>query len=280
MIWGHSSVTRAPESMPERYIGIMIDITESKRTEDKLQATRSELARLSSLTAAGQMAASIAHEIKQPLASIVIGCSASLRWLSKSPPNLEEVRTALDRISDAGHRAGEVIEGIRAMFKNVSREKALLDVNQVIREVLALLHYELQSHQVLVRTNLSPKLPPVLADAVQLHQVIANLVTNAIEAMAAVTDRARTLRVKSTPRETDGVLITVEDSGTGIDAEAVTRIFDPFFTTKSHGMGMGLSICRSIIEAHEGRLSAHSAPDGGAVFQIDLPAGQAANGGG
>jgi PAS domain S-box-containing protein len=279
MIWGHSSVTRAPESMPERYIGIMIDITESKRTEDKLQATRSELARLSSLTAAGQMAASIAHEIKQPLASIVIGCSASLRWLSKSPPNLEEVRTALDRISDAGHRAGEVIEGIRAMFKNVSREKALLDVNQVIREVLALLHYELQSHQVLVRANLSPKLPPVLADAVQLHQVIANLVTNAIEAMAAVTDRARTLRVKSTPRETDGVLITVEDSGTGIDAEAVTRIFDPFFTTKSHGMGMGLSICRSIIEAHEGRLSAHSAPDGGAVFQIDLPAGQAANGG-
>jgi len=279
VIWGHSSVTRAPESMPERFIGIMIDITENKRTEEKLQATRSELARLSGLTAAGQMAASIAHEIKQPLASIVIGCSASLRWLSKSPPNLEEVRAALDRISNAGHRAGEVIEGIRAMFKNVSREKALLDVNQVIREVLALLHYELQSHQVLVQADLSPKLPTVLADTVQLHQVIANLVANAIEAMNSVTGRVRTLRVTSSTREPDCVLIIVEDSGTGIDAETLPRIFDPFFTTKPQGMGMGLSICRSIIEAHDGRLSARSAPDGGSIFQIELPAGHAVNAG-
>lgn len=278
MIWGHSSVTRAPEFMPERFIGVMIDITESKHTEDKLQATRSELARLGSLTAAGQMAASIAHEIKQPLASIVVGCSASLRWLAKSPPNLEEVRATLDRISDAGHRAGEVIEGIRAMFKNVSREKALVDVNQVIREVLALLHYDLQNHRILVRADLSPNLSPVLADPVQLHQVVANLVTNAIEAMDAVTGRARTLRVKSAPREPDGVLITLEDSGTGIDAETMTRIFDPFFTTKSQGMGMGLAICRSIIEAHEGRLSARSAPGGGAIFRIELPAGHPANG--
>lgn len=273
VLWGHSSVTRAPESMPERFIGTMIDITEARRTQDKLRATQAELARLTSLTAAGQMAASIAHEIKQPLASISLGCSASLRWLAKSPPNLEEVRAALNRISDAGDRAVQVIDGIRAMFKNVNREKALLDVNQLIREVLALLHFELQHHRIMVRADLDRNLPPVLADAIQLQQVIANLVTNAIEAMDAVTNHARTLQIKSAIRDRDGVLITVEDSGPGIDPGTMDHIFDPFFTTKSQGMGMGLSICRSIIEAHEGRLSADPAADRGSVFRIELPAG-------
>ncbi len=273
VMWGHSSVTRAPESMPERFIGTMVDITESKHTQDKLRATQTELARLTSLTAAGQMAASIAHEIKQPLAAVSLGCSASLRWLAKTPPDLDEVRAALNRISDAGDRAGQVIDGIRAMFKHVNRDKALVDVNQVIRDVLVLLHFELQHHRILVRADLDPKLPPVLADAVQLQQVIANLVTNAVEAMDAVTDRIRTLRVTSAIREPEGVLITIEDSGPGIDPEYADHIFQPFFTTKSQGMGMGLSICRSIIEAHEGRLSARAAADRGSVFQIDLPAG-------
>jgi PAS domain S-box-containing protein len=272
-IWGHSSMARAPEFRREMFIGTMIDITESKRAQDKLRATQTELARVTSLSAAGQMAAAMAHEIKQPLASIALNSSASLRWLAKTPPNLKEVQAALNRISDASHRAGQVIDGIRAMFKNDSREKALLDVNQVIREVLALLHFELQSHQVLMQADLSPKLPPVLGDAVQLQQVIANLVTNAIEAMDTVTDSARTLRVKSSFREPDGILIMLEDSGPGIDLENVDRIFNPFFTTKSQGMGMGLAICRSIIEAHEGRLSARSAADRGSVFQIELPAG-------
>jgi len=273
VIWGHSSVARAPESRPEMFIGTMIDVTESKRAQDKLRATQTELARVTGLTAAGQMAASMAHEINQPLASIALGCSASLRWLAKKPPNLKEVRAALNRISDASHRAGQVIDGIRSMFKSDSREKALLDVNQVIREALALLHFELQNHQILMQAELSPKLPLVLADLVQLQQVIANLITNAIEAMDTVTHRARTLRVKSVIREPDGVLILVEDSGPGIDSENVDRIFNPFFTTKSQGMGMGLSICRSIIEAHNGRLSARSAADRGSVFQIELPAG-------
>jgi C4-dicarboxylate-specific signal transduction histidine kinase len=255
------------------FIGTMIDVTESKRAQDKLRATQTELARVTGLTAAGQMAASMAHEINQPLASIALGCSASLRWLAKKPPNLKEVRAALNRISDASHRAGQVIDGIRSMFKSDSREKALLDVNQVIREALALLHFELQNHQILMQAELSPKLPLVLADLVQLQQVIANLITNAIEAMDTVTHRARTLRVKSVIREPDGVLILVEDSGPGIDSENVDRIFNPFFTTKSQGMGMGLSICRSIIEAHNGRLSARSAADRGSVFQIELPAG-------
>ena len=272
MIWGHSSVARAPESRPEAFIGTMIDITESKGAQDKLLATQTELARVTSLTAAGQMAASMAHEIKQPLAAIVTGGSAALRWLSKPTPDLEEVRALLESIVGEGNRASQVIDGIRAMFKNENREKALLDVNEVIREVMALLHSKLQKREISVQTELASELPRVLADRVQLQQVVANLVANAIEAMDTVTDRARTLRVKSVIREPDGVLIMVEDSGSGIDPENADRIFHPFFTTKSEGTGMGLSICRSIIEAHDGRLSLHSASNRGSVFEIFLPA--------
>jgi C4-dicarboxylate-specific signal transduction histidine kinase len=231
-----------------------------------------ELARITSLTTVAQMAAVMAHEIKQPLATIALGSSAGLRWLAKQPPNFEEVRADLNRIADATHRAAQVIEGIRSMFKSDSRQKVLLDVNQVIREIVALLHPEMQNRQIVVEDDLSPKLPPVLADAIQLQQVIANLVTNAIEAMEAIDDRARTLRVKSAMAEPNGVLIMVEDSGPGIDPENVDRIFHPFFTTKSRGMGMGLSICRSIVEAHDGRLSARPAGHRGSVFQISLPA--------
>jgi PAS domain S-box-containing protein len=273
VIWGHSSMARAPESRPETFIGTMIDITESKRAQDKLLATQTELARVTSLTAAGQMAASMAHEIKQPLAAIVTGGSAGLRWLSKPTPDLEEVRAVLESIVSEGHRASQVIDGIRAMFKNDSREKTLLDVNEVIREVIALLHSEFQKHQISVQAELISELPTVLADRVQLQQVVANLVANAIDAMDTVTDRARTLRVKSLIREPDGVSITVEDSGPGIDPENADRIFHPFFTTKSEGTGMGLSICRSIIEAHNGRLSLLSASVRGSVFEILLPAG-------
>ncbi len=271
VIWGHVSVVRAPET--EIFIGTMIDITESKRAQDKLQAMQTELARITSVTAVGQMAASMAHEIKQPLATIALGCSAGLRWLAKQPPNLEEVRADLNRIADAAHRASQVIEGICSMFKNDNREKALLDVNEMIREMIVLLHSELQNRQIVVQDELSPSLPPVMADRIQLQQVIANLVTNAIEAMETVDDRARTLRVKSAITEPRGVLIMVEDSGPGIDPENVGRIFHPFFTTKSQGMGMGLSICRSIIEAHNGHLSARPAIDRGSVFQISLPTG-------
>ena len=272
-MWGHSSVARAMESGPEMFIATMIDVTESKGAQDKLRATQTELARVTSLTAAGQMAASMAHEIKQPLAAIVTGGSAGLRWLSKPTPDLQEVRAVLESIVSEGHRASQVIDGIRAMFRNDSREKALLDVNEVILEVIALLHSELQNHQILVQTELISQLPPVLADRVQLQQVVANLVANAIEAMDAVADCARTLRVKSVIGEPDGVLIMVEDSGPGIDPENVDRIFHPFFTTKSQGTGMGLPICRSIIEAHNGHLSVRSAADRGSVFQISLPAG-------
>jgi PAS domain S-box-containing protein len=272
VLWGLSSVARTAESRPETFIGTMIDITDSKLSQDKLLATQTELARVTSLTAAGQMAASMAHEIKQPLAAIVTGGNAALRWLSKPTPDLDEVRALLKLIVSEGNRASQVIDGIRAMFKNESREKALLDVNEVIREVIALLHSKLQKHQISVQTELISELPPVLADRIQLQQVVANLVANAIEAMHTLTDRVRTLRVKSLIREPNDVLIMVEDSGLGIDPENADRIFHPFFTTKSEGTGMGLSICRSIIEAHNGRLSLRSASNRGSVFEILLPA--------
>jgi PAS domain S-box-containing protein len=273
LLWGLSSVARAPESRPETFIGTMIDITESKGAQDKLLATQTELARVTSLTAAGQMAASMAHEIKQPLAAIVTAGSAGLRWLSKPTPELEEVRALLKLVVSEGNRASQVIDGIRGMFKNENREKVLLDVSEVTSEVIALMHSKLQKHQISVQAELISELPPVLADRIQLQQVVANLIANAIEAMATVTDRTRTLRVKSAIREPDGVLIAVEDSGPGIDPENADRIFHPFFTTKSEGTGMGLSICRSIIEAHNGRLSQRSAFNRGTVFEILLPAG-------
>jgi PAS domain S-box-containing protein len=275
VIWGHSSVTRPPESRPEMFIGTLIDITETKRAQDKLQATQTELARLTGLATAGQMAASIAHEINQPLASIALGASAGLRWLARTPPAVEGAREALSEISQAVDRAGQVIDGIRAMFKNDSRKKVLLDVNQVIREVLLLLHFELQNHHILVQAELNPKLPLVVADPIQLQQVITNLVTNAIEAMDLVADHTRTLRVNSVARESDGVLIAIEDTGPGIKQERFDRIFDPFFTTKSQGMGMGLAICRSIIEAHGGNLWASPGTTHGSVFHVALPIGLA-----
>ena len=251
----------------------MIDITESKGAQDKLLATQTELARVTSLTAVGQMAASMAHEIKQPLTAIVTAGSAGLRWLSRPTPELEQVRAVLKLVVSEGNRASQVVDGIRAMFKNDSREKALLDVNEVIREVIALLLFKLQKHQITVQAELISELPPVLADRIQMQQVVANLVANAIEAMETVTDRPRTLRVKSVIRKPSGVLITVEDSGPGIDPENADRIFHPFFTTKSEGTGMGLSICRSIIEAHDGSLSLRSASDRGSVFEILMPSG-------
>ena len=255
---------------------VMAQALVRKRSEAALQATQSELARVRGLTAVGQMAASIAHEINQPLAAIVTNGSAGLRWLSNpAPDHLEEVRTALERIVREGNRASQVIDGIRAMFRNDGREKASLDINHLIREVLALLDSELRRSQVLAQTELVPEPLMVLADRVQLQQVIANLITNAIEAMSTVNDRARTLRVKSAISKPDGVLISVEDSGPGIDRENLGHIFHPFFTTKPQGMGMGLAICRSIVESHSGSLSASSAYPHGAVFRVVMPSGRA-----
>lgn len=274
---------RSGREWPDEFIArikvigeVMAQALIRKRSEAALRATQSELARVSALTAAGQMAASIAHEINQPLNAVVTNGSAGLRWLSSpAPDHLEEVRAALERIVREGNRASQIIDGIRAMFKNDSRERVSLDINQLIRQVLALLDPELRSGQVLVHTELVPKPLPVLADRVQLQQVIANLVTNAMEAMGTVSDRARTLRVTSASSKPDGVLISVEDSGPGIDRENLAQIFHPFFTTKPQGMGMGLAICRSIVESHDGRLSASPGHPHGAVFRVVLPINRA-----
>ena len=234
---------------------------------------RSELARATRQSAVEETAASIVHEMRQPLAAMIANAGAGMRWLEKTPPDLHEAQANLTEIVSVGHRANEAIEGIRAMFRRDRQERVALDVNKLILTVLTALGDELQSHQIIVRTELADDLPLVLADRVQLQQVILNLTTNAIDAMSSVAGRSRILRLRSEIQEPHGVLVSVEDSGSGIDPKNVDRIFQTFFTTKSSGMGMGLAICRSIIEAHHGRLWASAGTPYGSAFQFTLPNG-------
>ena len=273
VIWAQASVARASRSGPEMFIGTMIDITEGKRAQESLLATQSELTRVSQLTTIGQMAASIAHEIKQPITSIVMGASAGLRWLTKEPPNLKEVRACLDLIANNGDRANQVIDSVRAMFQKNRQEKEFFDINKIIQETSELVRGEAREKGIVLQSDLSDDLRPVFGIRIQLQQVMLNLFWNAIEAMDAVASGTRQLRVSSTSFAPDSVLITVANSGPGLSPNDINRIFDPFFTTKPRGMGMGLSICRSLVEAHNGKLSAHSGVKQGAVFEITLPAG-------
>jgi signal transduction histidine kinase len=217
------------------------------------------------------LAASIAHELNQPLAAVVGNASAGLRWLDRPVPDLSEARASLQRIVRDGYRAAEVIESIRSLFRVADQERSPIFINAVILEVLELLRAELRSERVLVVTDLAADLPMMSASKGQLQQVIVNLVTNAVEAMRPVTDRTRVLKVSSTFVSGQGVLIDVADSGTGIEPKNVDGLFDAFFTTKTHGTGMGLAICRSIVEAHGGRLSAAPNEPHGAVFRFTLP---------
>jgi PAS domain S-box-containing protein len=273
VIWAQASVARASQAGPGMFIGTMIDITEVKRAQESLLAMRSELARVSQFTTIGQMTASIAHEIKQPITSIVMGASAGLRWLAKATPDLVEVRACLELIAKNGDRANQVIDGVRAMFQKGRQDKGFLDINQIIRETLELVHGEAQKKGIVLQSELSEGLRPVFGNRIQLQQVMLNLFSNAIEAMDAAGSGTRQLHVSSTSFAPETVLITVADSGPGLPLEDISRIFDPFFTTKAQGMGMGLSICRSLVEAHNGKLSARSGVKQGAVFEIMLPAG-------
>jgi signal transduction histidine kinase len=230
-----------------------------------------EMARADRLMTIGAMTASIAHEINQPLAAIVTNSNAGLRWLSNTSPDLEEVRSALKRISKDGHRASEVIGSIRSMFRKEAQHKSEHDVNDIVQETLGLVQGEIKKQKVTVRTELADALPPVLADRVQVQQVVLNLMNNAIDAMSPVTDRARVLRVQSEASGGNGISLKIEDSGVGIDPKDADRIFDAFYTTKTNGTGLGLSICRTIIEAHGGRLSATPATPHGSVFEVVLP---------
>jgi PAS domain S-box-containing protein len=251
--------------------GIVFDITDKKQAQDTLEETRAELVRVARLNQVGAMAGSIAHEISQPISSMVTAADAALRWLARSNPDIEETKTLLQRIVRDGHRASEVIKSIRAMFKANPDQRSLVNLNGLIREVLVLARSELRNCCVDVRTELDEKLPTLRADRVQLQQVIFNLITNAIDAMEPVVGRHRLLRIKSERHAADGVLITIEDSGTGIAPENIGRIFESFFTTKSSGMGMGLAICQSIVESHGGTLTASGSEPHGAVFKIVLP---------
>jgi PAS domain S-box-containing protein len=248
------------------------DITNLKQSQEQLQALRHQLTDASRQTTMDAMAASIAHETRQPLMAIVTNANAGLRWLSSSNPNLVEARAAFTRIVKEGYRTNEVIAGIRAMFGKESREASLVNVRLLVNDVLALAQGELENHHILLRNDIPDGLPEVLAARVQLQQVIFNLITNAIEAMSSViTGRDRRLTIASSFDQQESVTITVEDTGGGIDPVHFHRIFDPFFTTKSHGMGLGLAICRSIVEAHSGRLWASSRSPTGAVFHVTLP---------
>jgi PAS domain S-box-containing protein len=259
------------------YRGTGTDITATIRAnhaEEALRKAQAELARVTRVTTLGEMTASIAHEINQPLAAVVNAAAACRRWLDGGSPNLDEARCAVDWIVNEGNRASEVIRRVRALANKTDIEKVPLDVNDVVREAIALVQRELISHRVSLRMELAPALPMILGDRVQLQQVIINLVMNGIEAMQSVTDRPRELVIGSHQDEIRRVLVTVTDSGVGISAENADRLFNAFFTTKSSGMGMGLLICRSIIEAHGGRMSAAGNVGPGARFQFILPVHQ------
>jgi PAS domain S-box-containing protein len=249
------------------FVGCLRDMTE----HHALRLARTEVARVTQRMAMDEMTASIVHEIKQPLGAVALNANAGLRWLTRTAPNLDEARDALNRVVTDTNRANEVIDGIRSVFKKENQTKARQDVNKLIREVLTLVGSDTEAQHIAVRTQLSDGLREVPANLVQLRQVIVNLITNAIDAMSTVVDRPRVLRLKTEAHEPSYLLITVEDSGIGIDPESMNRIFDPFFTTKSHGMGMGLSICRSIVENHGGRLSVSLGPSHGSIFHVFLP---------
>lgn len=228
-------------------------------------------AREARLTAMEALSASIAHEVNQPVASMVTNADAGLRWLGRPSPDIEEARTALKRIVDDGHRAGKVIQGITTMFKKSAQERVSVNLNQLIDETLRRCRDEVQLGHVAVEAELDGQLPLVTGSPVQLQQVISNLVANAVDAMTAVTGRKRLLHIKTEPQDSGSVLVSVRDSGVGLDPEHRDRIFEPFFTTRSDGMGMGLMFCQSVIEAHGGRLWVTDNEPQGAVFHFTLP---------
>jgi PAS domain S-box-containing protein len=267
----NASFIPATEYSSEFFATIIVDIDDRRHAEDALRQAQAELARVARITTMGQLAASIAHEINQPLAAIIGGGGACQRWLAHDPPELDRARASVGRMVGDANRATEVIKRIRSLMSNKEPVRTTLSLNDVIRDVLALLGGELQRKHVVVRTHLAADLPPIPGDRVQLEQVILNLVMNAIEAMAGVTDRLRALVVRSEPVEAEAVRVSVEDSGIGLDPDDKERMFETFFTTKPDGMGMGLSISTSVIEAHGGRLWAAPAPRHGAVLYFTLP---------
>jgi PAS domain S-box-containing protein len=285
LVHSRGHVTRDESGRPCRMFGTVQDVTERKRAEENLRVSerryreaQMELAHVNRVTTMGQLTASIAHEVNQPIAAAVTSADAGLRWLAAEPPDLKEVRDAFDRVIKAGNQAGDVIGRIRALIKKVPERKAPLDINETILETIALTHSQMLQHGILLQTELANGLPPIWGDRVQLQQVILNLIMNAIEAMSEVSEGSRELLIGTSLDRLDSVIVAVRDSGPGLKPESLGRLFDPFFTTKPAGMGMGLSICRSITEAHGGRLWGSANAPRGAVFQFALPLDDAESG--
>ena len=253
------------------YIGALQDVTERRLSEDALEKVRSELAHVARVTTLGALTAPIAHEVNQPLSGIITNASTCLRMLAANPPNIEGARETARRAIRDGNRAADVIKRLRALFGNQGTATESVDLNEATREVLALSSSELQRGGVLVRAELAEKLPTVTGDRVQLQQVILNLVLNASEAMSPVDDRPRQLVIRTARDDGDRVRLTVQDAGVGLDMSNLERLFDAFYTTKSDGMGIGLSISRSIVESHRGRLWAEPNDGPGATFSFSIP---------
>lgn len=269
----------------EYFVGLVQDITERKLGEERrrlaeeaLAEAQFDLARVMRATTMGELAASIAHEVNQPLAAVIANGHAGARWLAAMPPNMEEANAALERIIDDANRASGVIARIRAFLRREPSPLKVIGVKEteeIIDEVIAIVAGEIKMQQVTVHCEVTDDTPPVVADRIALQQVLLNLVLNAVEAMSAVTDRPRVLRLLAVPHGGDEVLITVSDSGGGLKPEHAERIFDAFFTTKGAGLGMGLTISRSIVESHGGRLTAANNSDGGATFMVFMRAASA-----
>ena len=266
---------RRADGSVDYFVGLVQDITERKRSEEALRAAQAQLAHMARVTTMGELTSSIAHEVNQPLAAVVTNGDACLRWLGNDPPNLDKARLSVAGIIKEGNRAGEIIQRVRALAKKTPPQKTMLGVNEAIEEVIGLVGAELARHQVLLLKELMSDLPTVFGDRVQLQQVILNLIANGIEAMEPVTDRPRELSIGSRATEDGRVLISVSDCGTGIGPESVDHLFEAFFTTKQEGMGLGLSISRTIVEGHGGRLSAIANKPYGATFQFTLPVAMA-----
>ncbi|MGE8163867.1 ATP-binding protein [Paraburkholderia sp. NPDC080076] len=260
------------ESGEEELVGALMDVTATRETQKALDTARAELARVARVTALGQMSASIAHEVNQPLAAIATSASAGLRWLTREVPEIGEARACVNHIAEEANRASEIMRSIRDLARRADPEVVALDINAVIDETVALVKQEALNHRVTVQVQLAPELPLVRGDRIQLQQVIINLAINGIQAMVAGIDRARVLTIRTERRESDQVLVAVQDVGIGTEPEGLDRLFAAFYTTKPDGMGMGLSICRSIIEAHGGRVWASRNIGPGMTFQFTLSA--------
>jgi C4-dicarboxylate-specific signal transduction histidine kinase len=252
---------------------LLNQMEERRRTEEALQVTRTELARVVRITTIGELTASIAHEVNQPLAAVVANADACVAWLGLQTPNLVEARAAAERSVQGATRASDVIRRIRSLISKEAPQRGLLHLNEIVEEAIALADLQSHKNDISLVVELMADLPPILGDRIQLQQVILNLMRNGAEAMSGITDRPRHLRIGTEVRDAGQVCFSIQDNGIGVDPETMARLFEPFFTTRSQGIGMGLPISLSIIESHGGRLWVESTVGQGSIFQFTLPSG-------